>query len=88
MLIVNKDALNKYGEEIGYKIMPGRGSVHRLTIGNSTNLQNSGSIGYHDYFVTKQVGQPCASWVSLLDTDFVAERHRETISLCLERIRP
>lgn len=54
VLIVNKDALNKYGEEIGYKIMPGRGSVHRLTIGNSTNLQNSGSIGYHDYFVTKQ----------------------------------
>jgi primary-amine oxidase len=60
VLIVNKDALNKYGEEKGYKIMPSRGPAGmHLTITNSTNLQKSGAIGTHAYFVTKQVGPWC-----------------------------
>lgn len=55
-MIVNKDALNKYGEEKGYKIMPSRGPPgFHLTISNSTNLQKSGSIGTHAFYVTKQV---------------------------------
>lgn len=68
-MIVNKEALNKYGEEKGYKIMPSRGPAGmHLTIANSTNLAKSGAIGTHGYFVTKQV---CTSGdtVSGLDAD-------------------
>jgi primary-amine oxidase len=63
VLIVNKDSLNKYGEERGYKIMPSRGppGIHQ-TITNSTNLQKSGATGTHGYFVTKHVS-PLGSMV-------------------------
>jgi primary-amine oxidase len=67
VLIVNKDALNKYGEEKGYKIMPSRGPPgFHLTITNSTNLQKSGSIGTHAYFVTKHVSHLSIHYIHTL----------------------
>lgn len=42
-MIVDKESLNKYGEERGYRIMPGHGVAH-LTIQDSFNLQKSQSF--------------------------------------------
>ncbi|WWC71351.1 uncharacterized protein I206_105306 [Kwoniella pini CBS 10737] len=55
VIVVNKDAPNKYGEPRGYKIMPSRGGAGmHLTITNSTNLLNSAGFATHAYYVTKQ----------------------------------
>ena len=54
-VVVNKNEINKYGEERGYRIMPSRGGAGmHLTIQNSTNLLNSQSFGTHDFYVTKR----------------------------------
>lgn len=50
--VVNKDKLNPYGEERGYRIMPGLGVSH-LTIQESYNLQKSQSFATHHLYVTK-----------------------------------
>nr|XP_031863935.1 uncharacterized protein CI109_000579 [Kwoniella shandongensis]KAA5531007.1 hypothetical protein CI109_000579 [Kwoniella shandongensis] len=55
VVIVNKDAPNKYGEPRGYKIMPSRGGAGmHLTIKNSSNLINSQGFADHAYYVTKR----------------------------------
>lgn len=55
VIIANKDVLNKYGEERGYKMMPSRGGGMYTTVQNSTNLKNSQEFAKHAYYVTKQV---------------------------------
>ncbi|KAK6910889.1 hypothetical protein I203_104924 [Kwoniella mangroviensis CBS 8507] len=55
VIVVNKDAPNKYGEPRGYKIMPSRGGAGmHLTITNSSNLLNSVGFATHAYYVSKQ----------------------------------
>lgn len=55
VVIVNKDAPNKYGEPKGYKIMPSRGgSGMHLTITNSSNLFNSQGFATLQYYVLKR----------------------------------
>nr|XP_018261712.1 uncharacterized protein I303_06153 [Kwoniella dejecticola CBS 10117]OBR83870.1 hypothetical protein I303_06153 [Kwoniella dejecticola CBS 10117] len=55
VIIVNKDAPNKFGEPRGYKIMPSRGGAGmHLTITNSSNLLNAAGFATHAYYVTKQ----------------------------------
>ncbi|KAJ9106038.1 hypothetical protein QFC20_004098 [Naganishia adeliensis] len=53
-VVVNKDSLNKFGEERGYRISPKVGGAHHLTIQQSPNLQNSQSFATHPLYVTKQ----------------------------------
>ncbi|WVQ79580.1 hypothetical protein IAT38_001680 [Cryptococcus sp. DSM 104549] len=55
VVVVNKDAPNKYGEPRGYKMMPSRGGAGmHLTITNSSNLINSQGFATHAYYVTKR----------------------------------
>nr|KIR88896.1 hypothetical protein I308_00977 [Cryptococcus tetragattii IND107] len=57
VVIVNKDAPNKYGEPKGYKIMPSRGgSGMHLTIINSSNLFNSQDIEQEDIVMYFNLG--------------------------------
>jgi primary-amine oxidase len=51
--VINKDAINKYGEYRGYRISPSLGAIH-LTVEDSSNLVNSARWATHDLQVTKQ----------------------------------
>lgn len=53
-MVVNKDALNEFGEPRGYRIMPSKGSGMHATIQNSSNLLNSMNFATHAFYVTKQ----------------------------------
>ncbi|WFC98813.1 primary-amine oxidase [Malassezia yamatoensis] len=53
-LVLNKDETNEFGEPRGYRIMPGMGGLHHLTIQESENLINSQSFATHHMYVTKQ----------------------------------
>ncbi|ODO11062.1 hypothetical protein I350_01664 [Cryptococcus amylolentus CBS 6273] len=55
VVVVNKNATNKYGEPRGYKMMPSRGGAGmHLTITNSSNLLNSQGFATHQYYVCKR----------------------------------
>ncbi|CAD0050799.1 unnamed protein product [Aureobasidium pullulans] len=51
--VINKDAVNKYGEYRGYRISPSLGAIH-LTVEDSSNLANAARWANHDVQVTKQ----------------------------------
>lgn len=51
--VINKDAVNKYGEYRGYRISPSLGAIH-LTVEDSSNLANAARWANHDIQVTKQ----------------------------------
>lgn len=51
--VVNKDAVNSYGEYRGYRILPSSPTIH-LTVLNSSNLVNAANWAKHDLFVTRQ----------------------------------
>ncbi|KAG9521807.1 putative membrane copper amine oxidase, partial [Aureobasidium melanogenum] len=51
--VINKDAVNKYGEYRGYRISPSIGAIH-LTVEDSSNLANAARWANHDIQVTKQ----------------------------------
>jgi primary-amine oxidase len=51
--VINKDALNRYGEYRGYRISPSIGAIH-LTVEESSNLVNAARWASHDLQVTKQ----------------------------------
>ena len=57
VIIVNKDAKNKYGEEPGYLMMPSRGGGMYTTTPNNTNLGNSQEFAKFAYYLTKYVSR-------------------------------
>jgi primary-amine oxidase len=53
-IVENKDEKNKYGEYRGWRVKPGLGMGHRLTMTNSSNLFDSQNFATHHLYVTKQ----------------------------------
>lgn len=53
-LVLNKNETNDNGEPRGYRIMPGAGGFHHLTIQESDNLLNSQHFATHHMYVTQQ----------------------------------
>ncbi|KZV72277.1 copper amine oxidase [Peniophora sp. CONT] len=54
LMVVNADERNAFGEDRGYRIMPGVGGGMYLTIQNSSNLLNSQSFATHNLYATVQ----------------------------------
>ncbi|EEP80558.1 conserved hypothetical protein [Uncinocarpus reesii 1704] len=52
--VVNKDALNKYGEYRGYRISPVTSSTTFLTVQDSASLKKSGGWATHNLYALKQ----------------------------------
>ncbi|GHJ86241.1 hypothetical protein NliqN6_2643 [Naganishia liquefaciens] len=69
-VVVNKDSVNKFGEQRGYRISPKIGGAHHLTIQESPNLHNAQHFATHPLYVTKQKDtEPnCANPYNNLDT--------------------
>ncbi|KFA62426.1 hypothetical protein S40285_06085 [Stachybotrys chlorohalonatus IBT 40285] len=53
-VVLNKDAVNLYGEYRGYKIAPNLGTPVYLTVQNSTNAQRAVNFATHNLFATRQ----------------------------------
>ncbi|KFA54447.1 hypothetical protein S40293_11440 [Stachybotrys chartarum IBT 40293] len=53
-VIVNKDAVNPYGEYRGYKIAPNLGAPVYLTVQNSTNAPLAVNFATHNLYATRQ----------------------------------
>jgi primary-amine oxidase len=53
VVVINKDALSKFGEPRGYRIAPLSGTAH-LTVEDSSNLINAANWANHDIQVTRQ----------------------------------
>ncbi|KAI4098821.1 MAG: hypothetical protein L6R37_006275 [Teloschistes peruensis] len=52
--VVNKEAVNPYGEYRSYKIMPATGNRNHLTIQNSTTLGKSANWATHHLYAVQQ----------------------------------
>ncbi|KAL8639330.1 MAG: hypothetical protein Q9228_003622 [Teloschistes exilis] len=61
--VVNKDAVNPYGEYRSYKIMPATGNRNHLTIQNSTTLGKSANWAtHHLYAVQRKDTEPFSAY--------------------------